>query len=59
MKIVYDKGIRKKAVKKAKPVPKPYQPQYGIIILCANEKHQEAVYNHLKKGGCQCKIVTT
>ena len=59
MKVVYDKGIRKKAVKKAKPVPKPYQPQYGVIIICNNEKYQEAVYNVMKEKGFKCKIVTT
>jgi hypothetical protein len=59
MKIVYDKGIKKKAVKKAKPVPKPYQQQYGVIVLCPSEKYQEAVYNLLKERGFKCKIVTT
>ena len=45
------------AVKKKVP-PKPYTPQYGVIVLCDNESHQEEVYNFLKKEGYKCKIVT-
>ena len=45
------------AVKK-KPAPKPYTPQYGVIVLCDNESHQETVYNSLKKEGYKCKVVT-
>jgi hypothetical protein len=45
------------AVKK-KPAPKPYTPQYGVIVICDGETHQEDVYNFLKKEGYKCKIVT-
>ena len=59
MKIVYDKGIRKKTIKKARPAPKPYVQQYGVIVICPTEKYQEAVYNMMKEKGFKCKIVTT
>lgn len=42
-----------------KPAPKPYTPQYGVIVLCESEKHQEKVYNALRKEGHRCKVVTT
>lgn len=35
-----------------------YQPKYGVIVLCTDEAHQEAVYNHLKEGGHKCRVVT-
>lgn len=41
-----------------KTVPKPYQPQYGVIVLCESEKHQEKTYNELRKEGRKCKVVT-
>jgi hypothetical protein len=44
---------------KRKPAPKPYTPQYGVIILCDDERHQEKIYNLLKKEGHKCRIVTT
>ena len=43
---------------KTKPAPKPYTPQYGVIILCDGESHQEEVYNKMKEKGYKCKIVT-
>lgn len=42
-----------------KPPPKPYTPQYGVIVLCDGEKHQEKVYNALRKEGYRCKVVVT
>ena len=49
----------KEQVVKKKPDPKPYTPQYGVIVLCESESRQEAVYNFLKKEGYKCRIVTT
>ena len=49
---------KEQAVKK-RPEPKPYTPQYGVIVLCECETQQEAVYNFLKKEGYKCRIVTT
>ena len=43
---------------KTKPAPKPYTPQYGVIILCDGESHQEEVYNKMTQEGYKCKIVT-
>ena len=37
----------------------PYKPQYGVIVICDTEKHQEEVYGTLKKEGYQCRVVTT
>ena len=53
-----EQALGVQAVKK-KPDPKPYTPQYGIIILCDGESHQENVYNILKQEGYKCRIVTT
>ena len=42
-----------------KQVSVPYKPQYGVIVICDTEKHQEEVYGTLKKEGYQCRVVTT
>lgn len=36
-----------------------YAEQFGIIVMCDNEKHQEKVYNFLNKEGYNCKVVNT
>ncbi len=43
----------------ARPPAKPYTQQYGVIVLCDTEKHQEKIYNKLRKEGHKCKVVTT
>lgn len=35
-----------------------YQEQYGVIVTCADEAEQEAVYNRLTEEGYECKVVT-
>ena len=49
----------KKPGGQTRPPAKPYVPQYGVIILCETEKHQEKIYNLLRKEGHKCKVVTT
>lgn len=43
------------------PPPRPpagrYREQYGIIALCNHARHQEQVYNQLKKRGLKCRVV--
>ena len=34
-----------------------YKPQYAVIVVCSDEKDQEAVYNRLKKDGYKLKVV--
>jgi hypothetical protein len=34
-----------------------YQQQYGVIVVCKDEKEQEEVYNRLREEGLTCKIV--
>ena len=35
-----------------------YKEQYGVIVICEDEKHQKLVYETLKKEGLKLKIVT-
>jgi predicted 3-demethylubiquinone-9 3-methyltransferase (glyoxalase superfamily) len=35
-----------------------YREQYGIIILCKDEKAQEQLFNKLKSEGYKLKVVT-
>lgn len=34
-----------------------YQQQYGIIIICQDEKEQREIYEQLQKEGYELKIV--
>lgn len=34
-----------------------YRQQYGVIVICANEEEQKAVYERLKNYGLTLKIV--
>ena len=34
-----------------------YCEQYGVIVMCDNEREQEAVYNELTESGYVCKVV--
>lgn len=36
-----------------------YKEQYGVIVICDSEAHQEATYNALTMAGMTCKVVTT
>jgi len=36
-----------------------YKEQYGVIVICADEPDQKAVYNDLSSRGYKCKVVTT
>lgn len=45
---------------KAEEPPEPsYKEQYGVIVMCENEGHQEEVFNHLISLGYECKVVVT
>lgn len=35
-----------------------YQQQYGVIVVCRDERHQEQVYTRLRARGLKCKVVT-
>ena len=35
-----------------------YRQQFGVIVICATEAQQRAVYNRLRKAGNKCKVVT-
>ena len=35
-----------------------YKPQHGVVVLCENEKHQQSIYETLKKQGLKLKVVT-
>ena len=35
-----------------------YKPQYGVIVICTDEKEQQAIYERLKAEGLTLKIVS-
>lgn len=35
-----------------------YQPQFGIIVICADEKEQKAVFQRLAADGYKLKVVS-
>lgn len=35
-----------------------YQEQYGIIIICKNEKEQQAIYTRLLSEGYNLKVIS-
>lgn len=36
-----------------------YKEQYGVIVICRDEAHQERVYAELQGAGHECRIVVT
>lgn len=34
-----------------------YKQQYAVVVLCEDEKNQEAIYNRLKAEGYRLKVV--
>lgn len=36
-----------------------YREQYGVIVICRDAAHQEAIYNELKGAGHECRVVVT
>ena len=34
-----------------------YKPQYGVIVICADENEQKEVYERLQKEGLTLKVV--
>jgi len=36
-----------------------YQEQYGVIVMCEDEAHQQEVYETLSGMGYECKVVAT
>lgn len=34
-----------------------YKEQYAVVVICEDEKQQEAVYHRLKEEGHKCKVV--
>jgi hypothetical protein len=41
------------------PGEERYREQYGVIVLCDDETHQEQVYNTLMQQGYECRVVVT
>ena len=35
-----------------------YQPQFGVIVICADEKEQKVVYERLAAEGHKLKVVS-
>ena len=36
-----------------------YSEQFGVIVICDDEAHQQAVYDELSAAGHKCKVVVT
>lgn len=36
-----------------------YEEQFGVIVMCKNEREQENIYNRLTDEGFECKVVAT
>lgn len=36
-----------------------YESQYGVIVICDDEAHQERVYTELEAAGHKCRVVVT
>jgi hypothetical protein len=34
-----------------------YRPQFGVVVLCKDERHQAKVYEALQRLGYRCKVV--
>ena len=34
-----------------------YKPQFGVIVICADEKEQKVVYDRLQSEGLTLKVV--
>lgn len=45
--------------KEEEPPEPNYKEQYGVIVMCEGETHQEEVFNHLISLGYECKVVVT
>lgn len=41
----------------SEPVSIDYENQYGVIVHCDNEEHQQRVYDELNQAGYDCKVV--
>lgn len=41
-----------------KPEHDKYRARYGVIVVCHDPEHQEAVYNDLRERGLRCRVVT-
>lgn len=35
-----------------------YKPQFGVIVVCKDERDQERMYNKLRRGPRKVKVVT-
>ena len=42
-----------------RPEPDRYREQYGVIVICENERHQREVFETLKPRGWKLKVVVT
>jgi len=41
------------------PPDDKYKEQYGVIVMCDSEAHQESVFNDLSGQNYNCKVVVT
>jgi hypothetical protein len=53
-----EQDVQNVPAKQKKPNRHTYQPKFGVIVICQDEKHQEQVYNELHGQKYNCKVVT-
>ena len=51
--------LKKQAEDGGEPPAFNYQEQYGVIVICKDEKAQAAVFKKLQADGYDCKVVVT
>ena len=53
------KTSKKNPVTKADLAKNGYREQYGVIIVCNDERHQKKIYHKLNSQGLKCRVVVT
>jgi hypothetical protein len=41
-----------------KPATHHYRERHGVIVICRDEAHQQAVYHQLRELGMRCRVVS-
>jgi hypothetical protein len=53
------KESKRNPVTKADLAKNGYREQYGVIIVCNDEKHQKKIYGKLNRQGLKCRVLVT
>jgi len=50
-------SVKKQVKSKTAAKPFQYKPQYGVIVICKDEREQKKIFDSLQAKGHPCKIV--